>query len=573
MAITAAPPSSQTSAPPLSWPPPGLERMQGRLWRVIGVSWIGSVILVVPLLWELAGRQPFWSLGPFEGDWQVGMTIATVGAAVLMVAFGMFFTLMRQGADAAESGFGTLTIVEVMSDVSRDSGFLIQGRRHFHFLDPSRRAAVVRARLRGSAFVLAAALWLAVGFGIAVLLAARGFLTPSGVLLLTLGPAALLLGSGLLLLLGQNLQVRAARNRWALEEGADKVRDEARGWSARLSDAGEGVVLGGGPTGEARRFRTGATAVLVIFVVTLIPTATVALTAAIGPILAEIAVPSFLAVQEMAGAAETLRRYRIEVDPEITPRRAGASLQNVAFVGGGEPEPWEQRPETAYDQGWFPDPDVFPDPFSETATRDLMSRPLASFTPGEQAALRHAAAHPAHVEFHTLARAQLVDVVSARWVLPFPDTLSFQALPWPRFAAVRTAGLAQVSKAAVELSDGNAAEAEQTLRELISSGFLLMDQGPTLIDNLMGVVLVNMGGDALEVFFVRTGRTADAQARSWSREAPRPRPTSPGPDSGRGHPFAAPGHPRPGGAGGRAAGPALGVLRHVQHARPLHQRA
>jgi hypothetical protein len=45
-----------------------------------------------------------------------------------------------------------------------------------------------------------------------------------------------------------------------------------------------------------------------------------------------------------------------------------------------------------------------------------------------------------------------------------------------------------------------------------------MDQGPTLIDNLMGVVLANMGADALEGYFGRTGREADARALRWTRE-------------------------------------------------------
>lgn len=508
----------RTSPPPLSWPPPGLERMQGRLWRVIGVSWLGSIILVGPLLWELAIEQPFWSLGPFEGNWEVGMTIATLGVVVLFAAFYFFFRLLRHGAEAADAGFGTLTIVEVMTDVGRDTGFLIQGKRHFASLDAGRRATLARARLRGASFVLASAVWLAVGFGIAVLLAARGFVTPSGIWLMTMGPTVLLLAVGLFVLVAQNVQVRGARNEWTVLEGTEKIQTEAASWAQRLDEAGDAVAMGAGPKGEAARFRLGATGVIVLGVAALVPTFTVAVTAAIGPILAEIAVPSFLSVQEMAGAAETLRRYRIEPDESITPSRAGSALQNIAFVGGGELQPWERRPETTYETGWFPDPDIFPDPFSETVVSDLMSRRFGDFTPEEQTALRQASTHPAHEEFHLLARAQLVDVVSGRWTLPFPDTLSFQGLPWPRFAAIRTAGLAQVARAAVEVADGRRADAEQTLEELISTGFLLIDQGPTLIDNLMGVVLANMGGDALEELYARTGRPADARALNWARE-------------------------------------------------------
>jgi hypothetical protein len=99
--------------------------------------------------------------------------------------------------------------------------------------------------------------------------------------------------------------------------------------------------------------------------------------------------------------------------------------------------------------------------------------------------------------------------------------MTFQALPWARFAALRTAGLAAVAKAAVELDGRDQAAAEETLAELISTGFLLMDQGPTLIDNLMGVVLANMGADALEGYYGRTGRGAEAQALRWAREGSR----------------------------------------------------
>jgi hypothetical protein len=512
-------PSSPGSVPPtLSWPPPGLEALQGRLWRLIGLGWVGSLILVVPLLWELAVEQPFWSLGPFEGNWEVGMAIAALGALVLVVAFWGFFRLMLQGARAADAGFGTLTIVEVMSDLGRDMGFLIQGKRWFAYLGDDERRAVVLARLRCAGFLLAAALWLAVGFGLSVLLAARGFVTPSGVLLMTLGPVGLLVLLGFATLWLQQGKLRAARRAWLREEGSEWIASEGGQWAARLEAAGDAVALGPGPKGEAAKFRTGATVVVILFVASLLPTATVAVTAAIGPILAEIAVPTFLSVQEMAGAAEPLRRFRLPTEEGIMPAAAGEALQNIAFVGEGIPEPWEQAPKQTYAEGWFPDPESFPDPFSETVARDLMTRTLDAFTPDEQAALRQAAAHPAHEEFHRLAHAQLVDVVGGRWTLPFPDTMTFQGLPWARFSALRTAGLAQVAKAAVELDGGDPAAAEATLSELISTGFLLMDQGPTLIDNLMGVVLANMGADALEGYYGRTGREADAQALRWTRE-------------------------------------------------------
>ncbi|MFQ5538574.1 MAG: hypothetical protein ACE5GJ_14105 [Gemmatimonadota bacterium] len=512
-------PSPRSPLPPLSWPPPGLEKLQGRLWKAIGLTWVGSIILVLPLLWELATEQPFWSLGPFEGNWQVGVSLAVLGMIIIVSGFWVLFRLLRDAAAASDAGYGTYTILEVASDIGRDTGFLIQGKRHFSSLDTDYRAAIAMARLRGAGLVLAAAVYLSVGFGLSVLLAARGFVTPSGIWLLTLGPTVVLLVLGLGYLFTANTRVHSAKQTWLAQAGGGRVQSEAAAWAGRLDEAGGAIALGAGPKGEAGKFRSGATVIIVLALATLIPTATVAVTATIGPILAEIAVPQFLSVQEMAGAAEVLRRYRVELDRDIPASRAGSALQNLAFVGtDGTPEPWERRPETVYAEGWFPNPDFFPDPFSETVAHDLIARSLSEFSDEERAALRQAADHPAQAEFEVLAHAPLVDVVNGRWVLPFPDTLTFQSLPWPRFAAMRTAGLARVARAAVQLGDRDQQGAESTLRDLISTGFLLIDQGPTLIDNLMGVVLANMGGDALEALYQRTGDEASERALRWSRE-------------------------------------------------------
>merc|ERR1739841_126639 len=108
----------------------------------------------------------------------------------------------------------------------------------------------------------------------------------------------------------------------------------------------------------------------------------------------------------------------------------------------------EAEPTTTYALDWFPDPS-FPDPFSDQVAGDLLRRPFSEFSESEQAALRQAAEHPAHAEFHLLATAEAADVVMGRWALPFPDSLTFQELPWPRFQAFRTAAIAQVARAAV----------------------------------------------------------------------------------------------------------------------------
>jgi hypothetical protein len=59
------------------------------------------------------------------------------------------------------------------------------------------------------------------------------------------------------------------------------------------------------------------------------------------------------------------------------------------------------------------------------------------------------------------------------------------------------------------------------VREVISVGFRMIDDGPTLLDNLIGVALVDLGGDALERLFRATGRGRDAESLAWARSAAR----------------------------------------------------
>lgn len=506
-----------SSAPPLSWPPPGMERLQGSLWRVIVLAWTGSLILVLPLAWALAVEQPFYSLGPFEDNWELGMAIAAVGAVFVVFAFFQLWVVIRGAGKAADLGYGMTTILEVACDSGRDTGFLIQGKRHFGSLDPARQVSVARARMRGGLLLLGAAVWMMVGFGLAILLAARGFVTPSGIWLMTMGPTALMGLAGGFFIVTQNTVVRELQTEWNAQEGMNRIHGESEAWNQALDEAGDSVALGAGDRGDGRRFSTAAAVVVLLFLLGFGPTATIAVTTALGPILTEIAVPTFLSVQEMAGGAEVLRRYAVDKDPAISPQAAGAALQNIAFVGEtGDPEPMEEEPTTRYETGWFPMGN-FPDPFSETVAADLMARPLGDFATDEQQALLQAASHPAHEEFHLLARTEIADVVSGRWTLPFPDSLTFQELPWPRFQAFRTAALAQVAKASVELSNGQPDLAEQTLRELVSTGFLLIDQGPTLLDNLIGVELTRMGANGLEGFYRRTGDPTTAESLAWAR--------------------------------------------------------
>ena len=92
----------------------------------------------------------------------------------------------------------------------------------------------------------------------------------------------------------------------------------------------------------------------------------------------------------------------------------------------------------------------------------------------------------------------------------FPAGMTIASIPIPRFSGMREAAFAHIAAAALDQADGRTAAAEQKLREVVSVGFLLGDDGATLIENLVGHVLVSTGGTALASFYRTTGREAQA---------------------------------------------------------------
>jgi len=499
-----------------------LEWAQGKVWKIITLAWIGALVLVTPLLYSLGVEPDFWSLGPLETNWELGLIVAGVGSIILIAAMVQLLTLTRMAGAAADQGYGYLTIVEAACDMGRDTGFLLMGKRHFQRFTPGHRAALTRRRMWGALLLLVGAVWLAAGFSVSVILAARGVISAGETAFLTVAPSGIFLVLGGLLYLVPAFRIRMARRWWVTEEGGrERVKSEADNWLDELAGAhDDDFVMGGGQAAQGRRFRNGSVLVALISAVIFVPTLTVAFSATVGPILAAIALPQFLSVQEMAGAAEALRRYRLPVNSDRTATEVGRALHVLEFVGApvGAEEDHELAPVRTHPEHWFPNPDIFPDIFSEGVGRDLVLRLRSGLAAEDMAAVRRAADHPAQAEFDVLATADRVDMVATRWVTPFADSLNVFSLPWPRFEEIRYAALARVSKGMVEQMDGDGAQAETTMKEVVSTGFLLIDNGPTLIDNLMGVVVANIGADGLEGLYELQGRTADLEALRWARE-------------------------------------------------------
>ena len=232
---------------------------------------------------------------------------------------------------------------------------------------------------------------------------------------------------------------------------------------------------------------------------------------------------------------QVVRPFVLPADPSITAMQAGR-----AFAALGPTEPSAAFPEvqaaptravTAIAPAWETatlTPDMFvsaaPDMYRGPSSRSILEAVAKGFTPKEMDYLRTLATAPAWREFDLVARAPTMDFIGARFKVPFAPNAATEAMPVPRYKTTREMAYAAVSRAAYHVALGHRDSAETVLRSIISFGFVLIDNGTSLIDELMGNVAVGVGRDALQRFYVithdpRAGAPALAQmtTASWQQ--------------------------------------------------------
>lgn len=510
--------SARTLVP---WPPPGLERLHGDLWRITVKLAVGGAVLVLPLLWATASRPELAGTGPYRDAWWVPLLSALVGLAVLTAAFVDGVRLLRRMGSAARSGYHPRLVALVAADQGRDAGFLLQGARAYSELSLDTRRALRLVRVMSALLYALGSLWLSLGFAVGLILAARGVLSPRGLVAFTLAPSALLLALGLFGRTWDGRMMRAARKRWYNQPWAvDLAGSDVRDWQeqARLRSD---VELPPASARHGRAFRIAtAGAILAAFLVVL-PVISLVVMSGVSPALAVIGVPRFSQTQQRAAAVEPLRRYVLPADETVSPEEAGELLQVLAYVGSDrEPETLERPPVRRYEQPWLDEGDN-PLGLHPGQWADSLLPQVRRASPEVRRYLAGIAAHPAHPEFARLARAGAMDPAGGRWRMPLPDTLSLLALPFPHLSGLRAGAHAQIARAAYEFGQGRTAQAEQTLRETISVGFLLLDEGQSLIENLIGLILVEHGAAALAQLYRASGSGERAEEMEWARSAAR----------------------------------------------------
>lgn len=213
---------------------------------------------------------------------------------------------------------------------------------------------------------------------------------------------------------------------------------------------------------------------------------------------------------------ETLRALRVPSSSELTPLAAGQLWHATEVVADNGMFPmqhaapagersWEQVPLTA---------DMFAD-VTRRSTHVLQSSAVLqaatrALSDAEREYLRTVAEAPIWHDIDRLASAADIDVLGARYALPFRADASPMFLPIPRFAGTRELAYAGLARAAYHVSEGEPARAEQALRSMLSYGFAMLDNGTTVIEGLLGRVVVGIARDGLHTLYTSTGNTSGA---------------------------------------------------------------
>lgn len=495
----------------LEWPPPGLETLTGRAVRVARILWLGDAVLLAALLpFILAGpRMP--SVADSTGVVLL-LLCGVVAIAILATGAVKVVRTARRAVAAVRNGFSWLTVTETLADDAGDSGLLITGARQYAALTAEQRAALRRGRL-----VRAAALTI----GAIVLLPALHLMFAAGAVLnadfrLALAAA---IPSLLCLLVARG---SAQRERALVQPTfADKAAaaappelEAAPGWTEALAVAASGQQVAYDAEGRSRSGVVIAALSCLLVAIGLFALVPVLTVTAAGSVLIEVAMPKFGSTNEKARMAELARAFVLAPDATLSATDAGTmfyAMQGPRRSNGIDMLPVPPRPARPWTDAPLPAGNfgtAKPLGWAGPASTKILARVQGGFSPEELRYLQMVASAPVWADWDRVARARAIDVLGTSLAMPVSEGVTVEAIPIPKFASLKELAYASVSRAAYHLTRNQRDSAEHSLRATISVGLVMSDNAVTLIERLIGVVIVGIGRDALIQLYDITGNPA-----------------------------------------------------------------
>ncbi len=498
----------------LEWPPPGLEALRGK-GVTLALLWLLASSLFAVSALVLVGIGPSLSSAVTSFAALLPLIFGTVGVVALAVAVSSTWRLSRRVGRAFDLGFGSLTIAEVLADRRGDMGAVITGMREYAPLAPATRSRLRTERVVAAALLLFSGILPVPALILFIWLGSKGLIGGAAAPFMVMGPSVLVFVASVWLRTRE--QRGLGRTRALLQQRhvpSEKLARLVDPWYETFESARRDQVLGRGPGGYARTswLVGGAIGAAVLFSIVLaVPLGVVGV---VHSTIWQNSPPRFSRTQEKARIAWAFKSYGVAVDSSITPLKAGRAFYSLIPGDISERRLFPQHPpprkiETVTDA--LPENPWGAPSLGVVTTGDtsLIFKAIQGFTADETLYLERLASLPGWEEFDVVAHAAAMDYLSARYVLPFPDSVSLWAMPLPRSVGTKEWAYANSARAALWMSQGKLREAEEAFGETISVGLLLMEEH-FLITSLVGAVITGIGRHGLEEFYTATGREREA---------------------------------------------------------------
>ena len=502
----------------LEWPPPGLEKLRASLNAARRVLLGGAFLFALPLAAaSLFDRESLIrnSLPPN----QVLLAISGIGLFTFIVGLGAMVRFFDLGRRAVTAGYGWGVLFETVADVRGDTGPLIAGAREYAELSPAKRNLMRRLRLVALAFRLLAGIVPVVGYVLAVMFAATASNGPTIVLWSSLFLSVLLLAGAQIIHDREDRRMKEPRRRLrsatAKPGPVDKV---AEAWMASFDQVRAGQ-MGGGPRSSGRGVRAAVLVPSIVIGIAGLLIFSMFLLTSLVRSAGERGLPGFTQMRANAVKVRRLAALRVAPDSSITPLRAGQALHAILRNGpGGTLQPHERAPAIIIPPQ--PEKQEHADPWLAPGrnwrTGAFLQAPRG-FSAAQRDFLRSIADNTAIEEFRILARATGLDFAGAYLEVKPGTTLVLEDLPGFRFGSVRVAADANMAIAALDLAAGRQSDAERRVRETLSAGFLLANDGRTMLEHLFGAAMIRNARTALVALYEATGK--QREARQYSAES------------------------------------------------------
>ncbi len=210
-------------------------------------------------------------------------------------------------------------------------------------------------------------------------------------------------------------------------------------------------------------------------------------------------------VRERVQQVEPLRALRVPTNASVTPQAAGAAFAQLFPVdarGGFVPRraiPKSERPAQLLAAIVAPANSNGNDaPWWGPKHEQIIARAAAGLSAQEREVLRRIAEAPLWKTVDVVAAAPSVDIVGSRFETPFAPGVHAYAMPIGNHLDNKTILYASLSRAAYFVSLREYRQAELALRRALSIGFVLIDDGASPFDAIMGRMVVGAAHKGLQ---------------------------------------------------------------------------